>query len=127
MTNDESSKAGSADDNDSTFEEQKLQIDSADDRHVPKILHDVQWNFHFERDEWVKPANPSDEKQAWPYWKIDTRLLNADGYLRTYRLRSTHPKTRSVTYDLVTQADLLEEYERVDSQKVREAARELTD
>lgn len=126
MTENDPSEAESTNEDHPTFQEHDLLVDSDDDRHVPKILHDVRWNFLFERDEWIKPVDPPEGKREWPYWKIDTKLLNADAYLRTYRLRSTHPQTRTVTYDLVSQADLIEEYERVDNQEVREAARELT-
>lgn len=122
MTDDESTDP----DQEPTFAEQDLRIDSEDDRHVPKVIHGVAWNFHFEPDEWIRPVDQADDEE-WPYWKIDTRLLDADAYVRTYRIRSTHPKTRAVTYDVVPQADLLEEYEQVDSDEVREAARQLPD
>lgn len=127
MTENGSSNQEAADGSRPTFENRDLLVDSEDDRHVPKVIHDVQWNFHFEPGEWIRPVDTSEEDQAWPYWKIDTRLLNADAYVRMYRIRSTHPKTRAVSYDVVPQTDLIEEYERVDSEQVREAARELPD
>lgn len=108
-------------------EKQEFLIDSDNNRHVPEIIHEVEWNFRFERDDWLRSTDSPDEDAEWPYWRIDTRLLNADAYVRMYRIRSTHPKTRTVRYDVVSQNNLLGEYERVDSQQVREASLEFPD